>query len=109
MKRQGLTESPDDRWTRPEDYLGAMARKRTFRRGRRMRDRTEPESPQLLLSTIPFLALISLLGVLAVAIMIAALPGSHPAPKPAAAPVAREQLGVAPKGWFQKAQRDFHH
>jgi len=107
MKRQGVTESPDDRWTRPEDYLGAMARKRTFRRGRRMRDRTEPESPQLLLSTIPFLALIGLLAVLAVAIMFAALPGRHPQPNPA--PVAHKELGVAPKGWFQKAQKEFHH
>jgi hypothetical protein len=105
MKRQGLTESPDSKWTRPEDYLGAMARKRTFRRGRRIRDRTEPESPQLLLSTIPFLALIGLLGVLAVAIMFIALPGSHPQPK--AAPVVEKELGVAPKGWFQKAERDF--
>ena len=43
MKRDGLTELPADRWTRPEDYLGAMARKRGFRRGRRAKDRTEPE------------------------------------------------------------------
>ncbi|MFL6737305.1 MAG: hypothetical protein ACJ8F4_09650 [Sphingomonas sp.] len=107
MKRQGLTESPDSKWTRPDDYLGAMARKRTFRRGRRIRDRTEPESPQLLLSTIPFLALIGLLGVLAVAIMFIALPGRHPQPK--AAPVAHKELGVAPRGWFQEAERDFRH
>ena len=107
MKRQGVTELPESKWTRPEDYLGAMALKRTFRRGRRMRDRTEPESPQLLLSTIPFLALICLLGVLAVAIMFIALPGSQPQPK--AAPVAQKEIGVAPKGWFQKAQREFHH
>jgi hypothetical protein len=71
-----------------------------------MRDRTEPESPQLLLSTIPFLALIGLLGILAVAIMFAALPGNHPPPKPAA--VAQKELGVAPKGWFQKAEKEFH-
>lgn len=106
MKRHGVTESPESKWTRPEDYLVAMARKRTFRRGRRMRDRTEPESPQLLLSTIPFLMLIGLLGVLAVAIMFLALPGGHP--QPTAVPVAHRELGVAPKGWFQKAQREFH-
>ena len=107
MKRQGVTESPEGKWTRPEDYLGAMARKRKFRQGRRTRERTEPESPQLLLSTIPFLALIGLLGVLAVAIMLIALPGGHPQPK--AAVVAQKEVGIAPKGWFQKAQREFHH
>ena len=107
MKRQWLTESPESKWTRPEDYLGAMARKRTFRRGRRMHDRTEPESPQLLLSTIPFLALICLLGVLAVAIMFIVLARRHTQPR--AAPVAQKELFIAPKLCFQKAQREFHH
>ena len=107
MKRQGVTESPAGKWTRPEDYLGALARKRSFRRERRERDRTEPESPRLLLSTLPFLGLLALLGVLAVSIMVVAFPGSQPqreAPK-----MAQRQQGVAPKGWFQEAQREFHH
>jgi hypothetical protein len=106
MKRQGVTESPAGRWTRPEDYLGAMARKRSFRRGRRAAERTEPELPRLFLSTVPFLALLGLLAVLAIAIMVAAFPGSQPlvkAPQPAPT-----QQGVAPKGWFQEAQREFH-
>lgn len=106
MKRQGLTESPVGKWTRPDDYLGAMARKRTFRR-KRQRERTEPESPRLFLSTVPFLALLALLGVLGVAIMIAAFPGSQPLAK-APAPPAKEQ-GVAARGWFEEAQREFHH
>ena len=106
MKREGVTESPTGRWTHPEDYLGAMARKRTFRRSRRTGDRTEPESPRLLLSTVPFLALFVLLGVLAVGIMISAFPGTQPQPK--APQVAQHELGVAPKGWFQKAQKEFH-
>lgn len=107
MKRQGVTESPAGRWTRAEDYLEMLARKRSFRRARRTRGRSEPESPRLLLSTLPFLALIGLLGVLAVAIMVAAFPGTQPPEKPAQA-AAKEQ-GVAPKGWLQEAQRDFHH
>lgn len=108
MKRDGVTESPDGKWTRPDDYLGAMARKRTFRRTRQRPDGpSEPDSPRLLLSTVPFLALLGLLGVLAVAIMVIAYPGSQPPPK-APQLVQREQ-GVAPKGWFQEAQRDFHH
>lgn len=106
MKRQGVTESPAGRWTRPEDYLGAMARKRSFRRERRPGERTEPELPRLFLSTVPFVALLGLLGILAVAIMVAAFPGTQPLIKaPQAAP--REQ-GVAARGWFQEAQREFH-
>lgn len=107
MKRQGVTESPAGKWTRPEDYLSALARKRTFRRARERRSRTEPESPRLLLSTLPFLAMIALLGVLAVAIMVAAFPLSQPeekAPKPV-----QHETGVAPRGWLQEAQKDFHH
>jgi anti-sigma factor RsiW len=106
MKREGVTESPAGRWTRPEDYLGAMARKRTYRRKQPRRARTEPETPRLLLSTVPFLALFALLGVLALGIMIAAFPGFQPQAKaPQLAP--REQ-GVATRGWFQEAQKDFH-
>jgi len=108
MKRDGVTESPEGRWTRPEDYLRAMARKRTFRRTRLRRDGpSEPDSPRLMLSTLPFVALLALLGVLAIGIMITAFPGTQPQPKPPQ-PVQREQ-GVAPRGWFQEAQRDFHH
>lgn len=106
MKRQGVTESPVGKWTRPDDYLEAMARKRTFRRGRRGKERTEPESPRLFLSTVPFLALLALLGVLAVAIMIAAFPGNQPELR-SPPPPAKVQ-GVAAKGWFQEAQREFH-
>jgi hypothetical protein len=84
-----------------------MARKRTFRRARGELDGREPGSPRLLLSTLPFLALIALLGVLAVGIMVTAYPGSQPQPK--AAPVIQREQGVAPRGWFQEARRDFHH
>ena len=107
MKRQGLTESETGKWTRPDDYLEAMAYKRTFRRNRRSSDRTEPESPKLLLSTLPFLALFALLGVLAVGIIIAAFPGSQPQQKPPEA--AQRVPGVAAKGWFQEAEKEFHH
>lgn len=106
MKRQGVTESPTNKWTRPEDYLGAMARKRTFRRGRREKDRTEPESPRLLLSTVPFFALLALLAILAVAIMFIAFPGTQPQVKPPD-PLPKEQ-GVAQRGWLQEAEKDFH-
>ncbi len=107
MKRQEVTESPAGRWTRPEDYLRSLARKRAQRRARNGRGRTEPESPRLLLSTLPFLALIALLGVLGVAIMIVAFPGTQP--DHYASSLVQKQQGVAPPGWFQEAQREFHH
>ncbi|HEX3677658.1 MAG TPA: hypothetical protein VHU79_09755 [Sphingomicrobium sp.] len=102
-----MTESPVGKWTRPDDYIEALALKRAFRRKRRGRERTEPESPRLLLSTVPFLALLGLLGVLAVAIMVAAFPGTQPEAK-TPPPPARQQ-GVAARGWFEEAQREFHH
>ena len=106
MKREGLTESPADRWTRPEDYLGALACKRSFRQRWRRSDRGEAESARLMLSTIPFVALLSLLGILAVAIMVTAFPGNQPLVKAAELP--QHEEGVAQKGWFQEAQREFH-
>lgn len=106
MKREGLTESPPGRWTRPEDYLGALARKRSFRQRWRRSEGGEAEFSRLMLSTVPFVALLSLLGVLAVAIMVTAFPGSQPLVKAPELPP-REQ-GVAQKGWFQEAQREFH-
>jgi hypothetical protein len=81
-----------------------MARRRTARRKREPGTRTQPESPRLLLSTIPFLALITGLAILGVSIMVAAWPGSQP--QLAQRQVPREQ-GIAQKGWFQNASREF--
>jgi|KBSMisStandDraft_5_1062788.scaffolds.fasta_scaffold1444107_2 hypothetical protein len=105
MNNKGELAPPEfQRWTRADDYLGAMARRRTARRKREDRGRTQPESPRLLLSTIPFLALIAALAILAVGIMVIAWPGAQP--MHAQKQTEREQ-GVAPKGWFQEAQKDF--
>jgi hypothetical protein len=98
--------APAHEWTRVDDYVSALARKRTFRRARRPRERSQPEAPRMMLSTLPFLALLVLLGVLSVAMMVLAFPGNQPAPRPR--PVAAHEQGVAPRGWFQEAQRDFH-
>ena len=105
-KQRVVDPAPEGVWTKAETYIGVLARKRRFRRDHAEKPRTEPESPKLLLSTLPFLALIVLLAVLAVAIMIAAFPGGQPAPRPKA-PVQKEQ-GIAERGWFQEAQKEFH-
>ena len=106
MAKDRLAEPETERkWTRAEDYFAALARLRTARRARTEKPRTEPESPRILLSTLPFLALIAGLAVLAVAIMIAAWPGAQPQPRNKAA---EHEQGVAPKGWLEEAERDFH-
>lgn len=105
MRNKGELASPEPRrWVRADDYLESLARRRTERRKREWTARTQPESPRLLLSTIPFLALIAAIAILGVAIMITAWPGSQP--HPAAQPLPHER-GVAQKGWFQEAEKDF--
>jgi hypothetical protein len=106
MKNKGELAPPEPRrWTRPDDYVSALARRRTARRQREPSPgRTQPEAPRLLLSTLPFLALIAALAILGVAIMITAWPGSHPQP---ARPPQQHEQGVAPKGWFQEAEKEF--
>jgi hypothetical protein len=96
----------DRSWTRIDDYFESMARRRTARRARGPRPRTEPEVPRFSLSTLPFLILFGGLAVLAVGIAVSAWPGSQLQPKAQAA--ARHEQGVAPKGWFQDAQKEFH-
>ena len=102
MKKQGLVSPPPRAWTRIEDYVAPLIRRSHARR--RINPRTQPEAPRLLLSTVPFLALLAALAVLAVAIMVAAWPGSQPPPHPRAVP---HEQGVATKGWFQEAQKEF--
>lgn len=83
-----------------------MARKRDFRRSRGEKRRTQPESPRMLLSTVPFLILMGLLAILAVAIMVTAFPGNQPVPKPQ--PAAAKEQGRAERGWFQEAEKEMH-
>jgi hypothetical protein len=94
-------------WTSAGDYLGALARRRTHRRRREAGPRTQPESPRFLLSTLPFLALFAALAVITVGIVASAWPGTQPRPRTQTAAAERE-LGTAPKGWFQEAEREFH-
>ena len=90
-------------WTRIDDYFESLARRRTARRSREFKPRTEPETPRFVLSTLPFLALLIGLAVLAIGIAITAWPGSQPAPRPHAE---KHEQGVASKGWFQEAEKE---
>jgi len=93
-------------WTRPDAYIGALARKRGYRRAREDKPRSQPVAPRPSLSTLPFAAILAVLAVLAVAIMFVAFPGRQPAPRPKLAEV--QEQGVAAPGWFQEAQKQFH-
>jgi len=93
-------------WTTPGDYVGAMARKRTARRGREPGPRTQSDAPRAMWSTIPFIALLAVLAVLAVAIMVLAWPGNQ---EPAYPHAAAHEIGTAEKGWFQEAQKEMQN
>ena len=98
-------------WTRADDYLGALARKRTYRHRREPPPgkRTQPEAPRFMLSTLPFLLLFAGLAVMAIAIAVTAWPGQQPSEvkRQSEARETRE-VGTAPRGWFQDAQRRMH-
>ena len=104
-KKDGLAPPPARNWTQADDYMGALARRRTARRSRERGPRTQPDEPRFSLSTLPFLLLLGALLVIAIGIAVTAWPGNQPAPKPKQA---AHELGTAPKGWFQEAEREFH-
>jgi len=98
--------APGASWTRPEAYIGALAVKRSYRHAREDQPRSQPAATRPSLSTLPFAVVLAALAILAVAIMIVAFPGNQPVAKPAQ-PSPHEQ-GVAPRGWLQEAQKQFH-
>ena len=106
-RKDGIDLQRSGAWTRPDAYLVALAAKRNLRRAKQEPQRTQPERPRLMLSTLPFLVLIAFLAILSVAIMIIAFPANQPRSRPRQAPP-REQ-GVAPRGWFEEAQKEMHH
>lgn len=105
MSKHDIAPPTAQRWTRIEDYAVGLTRVRNARRARRERVRTEPESPALILSTLPFAALIAVFGILTIVFAIAAWPGRE---LPQAQPKAEQhELGTAPKGWFDEAKKEF--
>lgn len=107
MDKQRLSAHAARKWTNAEDYIEGLIRLRRNRTARgKAVARTEPEVPRLLLSTVPFAALLAALGMLSVAIMIAAWPVREASGTKQDA--AQLERGVAAKGWFQEAQKDMH-
>jgi hypothetical protein len=104
MDKPDLATARAHHWTRIESYLEALARRSASRRRRRLGGRSEPESPRLMLSTIPFVATMAVLAVLIVCFAVAAWPGSQPQFREQTQ--ARE-LGTAQRGWFEEAKKQF--
>jgi hypothetical protein len=92
------TRPAERSWTRAEDYLdlARLWRRSAARTRKRVVPRTEPEHPRITLGALPFLLLMALLGVMAVAIIITAIPSGNryeiPSPE--------RQDGTAPPGWL---------
>src|SRR5947199_145609 len=94
------------RWTAADAYVAALARKRTARRLRESDPGSQHEAPRFPVSMLPFVALMIMLAVLVIATIIIAFPGTQPRPKPRQ--VETHELGYAPKGWLEEAEKQFH-
>lgn len=89
-------------WTRIDGYVCALARERRALRSRRAKPRSEPETPRLSLSVLPFVALAVGLAVIMVAVIVAAWPGREtPSPRTPA-----REMGKAERGWFDAARKE---
>ncbi|MBV9528546.1 hypothetical protein [Sphingomonas sp.] len=108
MKKDGLAPPPAARdWTRIDDYLVHMRRRDAASRSRRrLRPRSEPETPRFMMSTLPFLALLAILGVMTIAMMIVAWPGEESSVRSPPPSSAVHEAGTAPRGWLQEARRE---
>ena len=108
MKKDGLDEPTraDAGWTRFEDYIVALARRRTARHKREGRPygRMDCDGPAPTLGTIPFLVMMAAFALLAVAIAALAWPVHHE-PKPRKA---EKILGTAAPGWLEEAEREMN-
>lgn len=81
--------------------MGRLWRRSAARTRRRLRPRTEPERPRFLLGTAPFLLLILALMVVAITIIITAIPGrSYRAAQPQAK---QSEAGTAAPGWLNNS------
>jgi hypothetical protein len=88
------------RWTRIEDYMVVFGR----RRSSPLPPRTTPEEPRFILSTLPFMLLITALFAVGAAMMVVAWPVGNPTPRQQAQP---HEQGVAERGWLDDAKKEF--
>ena len=108
MKKDGLDERTRSAsgWTSVENYVVALARRRSARRRRETGKPpvTGPGDPHVTLGTMPFLAMMAALALLVVAIASLAWP-VHEQPRQRAA---EKELGTAPPGWMEEAEKEMN-
>jgi len=93
-------------WTQPDDYVVALARKRTARKARDPDPKDQHEASRFPVHMLPFVALMIVLAVLAIATFLTVFTESRPEPK--AKQLASHERGYAPKGWLKEAEKEFH-
>ena len=85
-------------WTRIDDYLdlGRLFGRSGVRHRHRLKPRTELSAPRLLsVGVLPFVLLMAAMALLAVLVIIAAVPGKRYPDRPPPEP----EKGTAPAGW----------
>ncbi|HET7709832.1 MAG TPA: hypothetical protein VFK50_09925 [Sphingomicrobium sp.] len=106
MKKDGLDERTGSGrgWASVESYFAALARRRTARHKREGRPggRLPPNVPANTIGTIPFIVMMVAFALLVFAIAWLAWPaGEKPRPRPMA-----QELGTAPPGWMDEAEKE---
>ena len=108
MKKDGLNErtKSTDGWTGVENYLVALARRRTARHMREGRPsgRMDPDEPRNTVGTIPFIVMMAAFLLLFVAIASLAWP-RHEEPR---RQVEVHEVGTAPAGWLEEAEQEMN-
>jgi hypothetical protein len=108
VKKDGIDERTKSAggWTGVENYVVALARRRTARHKREGRpgSRMDPDEPRNTVGTIPFLIMMGAFLLLFVAIASLAWP-SREEPKPKEA---EQELGTAPAGWLEEAEQEMN-
>jgi len=108
VKKDGLDERTRSKgsWTGVENYLVALARRRTARHKRegRPHSRMDPDEPRNTVGTIPFIIMMGAFLLLFVAIASLAWP-NHEEQKPRKA---EREIGTAPAGWMEEAEQEMN-
>ena len=108
VKKDGVDEKTESGsgWTGVENYLVALARRRTARHQRegRPHSRMDGAGPAPTLGTIPFLVMMVCFALLIVAIASLAWPAREEV-KPRKA---EKELGTAAPGWMKEAEQEMN-
>jgi len=98
--RDLASTAPANRWTGIHAYLRPLRRRSGWRRRLSARPKRDPDRPNALLATVPFVALAIGLAMITVAIVTLAWPGQYREQMRPQAKPQEAKLGTAPPGWI---------